>query len=180
MTRWRAHLETLGPVVPFDYEYMRAGRRRPAPRDQLIAEHASRLQEEMERRGPHVVLAGKSMGGRIGCHVSLTIPVAAVVCLGYPLLPARAGGKTDKMRDQVLLDMRAPVLFIQGTRDSLCPLELLEPVRSQMTAPNALHVVPTGDHSLEATRAYLKSNNTTQDELERETLTVLRHFLDRH
>lgn len=180
MVRWRARLETLGPVLPFDYEYMRSGHRRPAPRDRLIEEHASALREGMAQHGSTAVLVGKSMGGRMGCHVSLTVPVAAVVCLGYPLLPASASGRTEKMRDRVLLEMEAPVLFVQGTRDPLCPLDLLDGVRARMQAPNELHVVPTGDHSLMATRAHLKSAGSTQDRLEGDALAAVRSFLDVH
>ena len=46
------------------------------------------------------------------------------------------------------LDLQTPILFVQGTRDQLCPLDLLEKVRPQMTAQNFLHVVEHGDHSL--------------------------------
>ena len=69
------------------------------------------------------------MGGRIGCHVALEEKVAALICLGYPLC---AMGDRTKLRDQVLRDLRTPILFGQGTRDSLCPLDLLERVRSEM------------------------------------------------
>ena len=64
------------------------------------------------------------MGGRIGCHVSLEEKVDGLVCLGYPLC---AMGDRTKLRDEVLRALTAPILFVQGTRDSLCPLDLLDP-----------------------------------------------------
>src|SRR5437868_13949321 len=142
MQRWRQRLESLGRVAVFDYGYMREGRKRPDPLPQLIAIHRQALTANRRPEEP-VILIGKSMGGRIGCHLSLEEPVNGLVCLGYPLC---GGGDRTKLRDKVLRDLTAPILFIQGTRDSLCPLDLLEAVRAQMTAPNNLHVVDGGDH----------------------------------
>ena len=61
-----------------------------------------------------------------GCHLSLEERPLALVCFGYPL---QSAGKSRALRDEVLLALRAPILFIQGTRDTLCPLELLDEVR---------------------------------------------------
>ena len=73
------------------------------------------------------------MGGRIGCHVSLEEKVDGLVCLGYPLC---AMGDRTKLRDEVLRALTTPILFVQGTRDSLCPMDLLERVRTEMKTPN--------------------------------------------
>ena len=116
MQHWRQRLSTIGDVAVFDYPYMQQGRRRPDPLPQLIAAHRRALIEA--RRGRAAILIGKSMGGRIGCHVSLEEKVEAVVCLGYPLC---GGGDHSKLRDKVLRTLQTPILFVQGTRDSLCP-----------------------------------------------------------
>jgi len=79
---------------------------------------------------------------------TLPRPIAGLVCLGYPL----QSGATGALRDQVLLGLRTPILFVQGTRDPLCPLDKLAAVRPRMTAPNQLFVVEGGDHSLEVSR----------------------------
>ncbi len=146
MKEWARRLEALGDVVPFDYPYQQAGRGRPDPQPKLIAAHReaiARARGNGKDERP-VVLAGKSMGSRMGCHVSLEEPVSALVCFGYPLQAAGSG----KLRDAVLLELETPVLFLQGTRDTLCPLELLAPVRERMKAKNELYVVEGGDHSL--------------------------------
>ena len=133
MLRWARLLEAIGPVRAFDYPYMAEGRKRPDPLPKLIAAHRSALQQWRDSsRGP-VVLIGKSMGSRVGCHVSLQEEVPALVCLGYPLC---GGGDPAKLRDQVLREIRTTVLFVQGTRDPLCPLPLLGTVRAEMSAPN--------------------------------------------
>jgi len=175
MDRWAALLAALGPVERFDYPYARAGRRRPDPLPALIAAHRAALAAARARhRGP-AVLAGKSMGGRVGCHLALEAEVAALVCLGYPLRsPAGA------VRDEVLLALRTPVLFVQGTRDPLGPLDLLERVRRRMRAPTALHVVEGGDHSLQATRRDLRARGTSQEAEEARALAAVRDFLGEH
>ncbi len=151
MQAWRDRLATLGGVVTFDYPYMKAGRRVPDRLPALIAAHAQALaaaraaHPEAER----IFLIGKSMGSRVGCHLALQAPVTAVICLGYPLISGSSGAK----RDEVLLALRTPILFVQGTNDPLCPLPELQAVRAKMQAPNELFVVPGGDHSLETSHA---------------------------
>ena len=120
-----------------------------------------------------MILIGKSMGGRIGCHVSLEESVTGLVCLGYPLCGA---GDPKRMRDKVLRDLRTPILFVQGTRDPLCPLELLESVRTEMKAPNFLYVVEGGDHSLLVGKKQLKSAGETQKEVDDRVLDAIAEF----
>ncbi|HEX3228348.1 MAG TPA: alpha/beta family hydrolase, partial [Pyrinomonadaceae bacterium] len=121
------------------------------------------------------VLIGKSMGGRVGCHVSLEENVDGLVCLGYPLC---AMGDRTKLRDEVLRALTAPLLFVQGTRDSLCPLDLLERVRAEMKAPNFLHVVESGDHSLRVPKRELEKAVETQCGIDERILKAITGFVD--
>src|SRR5438128_1910976 len=145
MQRWKERLTKIGDVETFDYDYMRERRKRPDRLPQLIAVHRAAFAQVSAKTSGPIILIGKSMGGRIGCHVALEEKVNGVICLSYPLC---GGGDRAKLRDQVLRDLRTPILFVQGTRDPLCPLDLLETVRSKMTVPNFIHVVEDGDHSL--------------------------------
>jgi uncharacterized protein len=167
-------LAQIGSVEPFDYPYAKEGRRRPDPLPKLVAAHEAALKSLRKKRAGPIVLVGKSMGGRVGCHVALAEPVKAVVCLGYPLC---AGGDRSKLRDQVLLDLRTPAMFVQGTRDSLCPLELLEEVRKRMRAPSALHIIEGADHSLLVSKTALKARGATQEEADGQMLTAIENFL---
>jgi uncharacterized protein len=176
MQKWKRRLESLGRVAAFDYAYMREGRKRPDFLPQLIAAHRAALIENRQPNEP-VILIGKSMGGRIGCHLSLEEPVSGLVCMGYPLC---GGGDPTKLRDKVLRELTTPVLFVQGTRDRLCPLELLEPVRKQMNAPNELHVLEGGDHSLLLRKGDLKQMEKTQDDVDDEILTAIGGFVASH
>lgn len=167
-------IASLGPVEPFDYPYMFEGRKRPDPLPKLIAAHRAALAALREKHEGPIVLAGKSMGGRVGCHVALVEPVEAVICLGYPLCGA---GDRSKLRDQVLLELRTPTMFVQGTRDPLCPLDLLEDVRKRMRAASALHVVDDADHSLLVSKSALKARGATQQEADEKWLKAIAAFL---
>ena len=172
MQRWKKYLSSLGRVETFDYAYMRENRRRPDPLPQLIAAHRQKLIECRLPEEP-VILIGKSMGGRIGCHVALSEKVSALICLGYPLC---GGGDPRKLRDKVLRELETPILFVQGTRDSLCPLPLLEEVRTQMKAPNTLYVIEQGDHSLLVTKRHLASIGKTQEDIDEQILEAIGSF----
>ena len=174
MLRWAGLLEAIGPVRAFDYPYMIEGKKRPDPLPKLIVAHRSALRQLRDSSPGPVVLIGKSMGSRVGCHVSLQEEVPALVCLGYPLC---GGGDPAKLRDQVLKEIRTPVLFVQGTRDPLCPLSLLETVRAEMAAPNEVLVVNGGDHSLRLTKSQLRASNQTQEEVDQHILERIRSFL---
>jgi len=172
MQAWRARLSTLGHVATFDYPYMKAGRRMPDRAPVLIAAHAEALaQARAVYPGDRVFLIGKSMGSRMGCHLALDTPVTGLICLGYPLISGSSGAK----RDQVLLALRAPILFVQGTNDELCPLSELATVRAKMQAPNELCVVIGGDHSLEISRA--KSQRDAVEASNAAVLAAIRTFV---
>jgi predicted alpha/beta-hydrolase family hydrolase len=176
MQEWKERLQTIGDVGIFDYAYMRERRKRPDPLPKLIAAHRQAL-AEAQKKHPNTItiLIGKSMGGRVGCHLSLEEKVDGLVCLGYPLC---AMGDRTKLRDEVLRALTTPILFVQGTRDSLCPLDLLKRVRADMKAPNFLHVVEGGDHSLRVPKRQLQGSGQTQDDLDQQALKAIVGFVD--
>jgi predicted alpha/beta-hydrolase family hydrolase len=174
MQKWKNHLAEIGDVEAFDYDYMREGRKRPDPLPRLVAAHRQALADAREKALSPIFLTGKSMGGRVGCHVALEEKVAGVICFGYPLC---AGGDRSKLRDQVLRELQAPILFVQGTRDPLCPLPLLEEVRAKMKDRNQLYVVEGGDHSLRVTKHDLQQAGETQEDVDRRILDAIRDFV---
>ena len=176
MEHWKAHLEKIGDVETFDYPYMRQNRKRPDALPQLIAAHRQALTEARRKHSSTVtILIGKSMGGRVGCHVALEEKVDGLVCLGYPLC---AMGNRTKLRDEVLRALTTPILFVQGTRDSLCPLDLLKCVRADMKASSFLHIVEGGDHSLRVPKRQLQGSGQTQDDLDQQALKAIVGFVD--
>jgi uncharacterized protein len=175
MKQWAARLATLGAVEAFDYPYMQSKKRAPDPQPVLVRAHLAAIERAEALHPDHeLILVGKSMGSRMSCHAALERPVSKLVCMGYPLL---APGNSGKVRDQVLLELEHPVLFVQGTRDPLCPLELLGNVREKMRARNKLFVVDAGDHSLQVTKTQLKAVGETQSAVDDRILHVIRHFI---
>jgi predicted alpha/beta-hydrolase family hydrolase len=172
MQAWAERLGSLGRVVPFDYPYRREGRRAPDRLPVLIAAHREALARAREGHEGPVFLAGKSMGGRVGCHVSLEERVDGLICLGYPLK-----GVNGAIRDEVLLKLTTPVLFVQGTRDPLCPLDLLTRVTPRLQAPHVLHVVEGGDHSLLVRKTELKRQGRTQDDVDAAVQSAVAAFV---
>jgi predicted alpha/beta-hydrolase family hydrolase len=176
MQDWKKRLSGFGIVETFDYDYMREGRKRPDRLPQLIAAHRKALNRARERhRAESTILVGKSMGGRVGCHLSLEEKVDGLVCLGYPLC---AMGDRTKLRDEVLRALTTPILFVQGARDSLCPLDLLERVRAEMKAPTFLHVVEGGDHSLWVPKHQLQASGQTQEAVDQTILNAIVGFVE--
>ena len=174
MQAWASYLSTLGAVETFDYPYMQGKRRAPDPQAVLVRAHLAAIERAEAAHPAHqLILIGKSMGSRMGCHVALERPVSKLVCLGYPLV---APGNSAKVRDQVLLELETPVLFVQGTRDPLCPLELLSTVRTKMRAKSKLFVVDAGDHSLQVTKTQLKQSGEDQAAVDARILHVIDHF----
>ncbi len=177
MQNWKDRLSEIGDVQAFDYAYVREGRKRPDPLPRLIAAHREALSKARERHPSETtILIGKSMGGRIGCQVSLEEKVDGLICLGYPLC---AMGDQTKLRDEVLRALTIPILFVQGTRDSLCPLDLLERIRGEMKAPNFLHIVEGGDHSLGVPKRQLQATGQTRDDVDQRILQAISSFVDR-
>jgi predicted alpha/beta-hydrolase family hydrolase len=177
MQAFAMRLGRLGGVDAFDYAYQVAGRRAPDPLPKLIQSHRAAL-ERIREGSAEVVLIGKSMGGRVGCHVAVELGAAAppaLVCLGYPLVGA--GGR---MRDEVLLALRTPILFIQGTRDAMCPVADLQALRKRMQAPNELHLVEGGDHSLKVTSTMLRATGLSQDGVFEGVVDAIARFLNQH
>jgi predicted alpha/beta-hydrolase family hydrolase len=176
MQNWKERLSEIGDVETFDYDYMRDGRKRPDPLPKLIDAHRKAFVDARNRHPAELtILIGKSMGGRVGCHLSLKEKVDGLVCLGYPLC---AMGDRTRLRDEVLRALNTPILFVQGTRDPLCPLDLLERVRSEMKTQNFLHVVEGGDHSLRVPKRQLQATGRTQEDIDRQILKAIAGLVD--
>lgn len=148
-------------VLTFNYPYMETGRKAPNPSRILLACHRAALRH-LQERVERVVLAGKSMGGRIGSHLAAEgDAVAGLVFYGYPLVGI---GKTEPRDVGHLAAIDAPMLFVQGTRDRLAPLELLRPVVAALPTA-AIHVIEDGDHSFRVLKRTGRAASEVLDEV---------------
>lgn len=82
-----------------------------------------------------------------------------------------------EVRDDVVKAVPVPVLFVQGTRDKMCPLDQLKKLFPRMKAQARLHTVETGDHSLEITKAHSKAAGVSQSDIDSRVLGEVRSFV---
>ena len=132
------------PTMTFNYAYTEAGRKAPDRPPKLLAVHATAL-ERMYRYVDTVVLAGKSMGGRMASHLASesSVAVGGLVYYGYPLVPI--GKPTPRPTDH-LERIEAPQLFFCGTRDRLSPPDLITDLAARLPAAR-VEVINDADHS---------------------------------
>jgi hypothetical protein len=135
-------------TLRYQFPYMEKGSKRPDP--PAVAQAAVRAAvADAARCCPDLplVAGGKSFGGRMTSQAQAASPLDGVQGLaffGFPLHPA---GKPSSDRAKHLADIRIPMLFLQGSRDSLAELSLLEPVVKNLKRRATLHVVRDADHS---------------------------------
>ncbi|GAB2220306.1 hypothetical protein Droror1_Dr00007950 [Drosera rotundifolia] len=179
MIRWKKMLEKAVDaveVVTFDYPYLAGGKRGAPPKaEKLVDFHLDVVKKtNVKYPGHPLILAGKSMGSRVSCMVANheDARASAVICLGYPLK-----GMRGAMRDEILLQLVTPVIFIQGSKDSLCPLDKLEAVRKKINSPTQLHVVEGGDHSFKIAKKHLLATGSTQEDAEQGAIQAIADFV---
>jgi predicted alpha/beta-hydrolase family hydrolase len=135
-------------TLRYQFPYMEKGSRRPDP--PAIAHAAVRAavaEAGLACPGLPLIAGGKSFGGRMTSQAQAIAPLAGVrglAFLGFPLHPA---GKPSSERAKHLAEVHVPMLFVQGTRDNLAELTLLEPVIAQIGPSASLHLVSEADHS---------------------------------
>jgi hypothetical protein len=141
-------------TVTFNFLYMEQGRRLPDSKDKLEACYRAVIETVARRQGARgaVAIGGKSMGGRIASQVAAAgaPEVAGLVLLGYPLHPP---GKKDQLRDKHLSEIKAPMLFVQGSRDAFGTPQELAPILKKLKVPAELYEVAGGDHSFKVPKS---------------------------
>jgi uncharacterized protein len=181
MVRYAGGLAQRGVhVVTFDFPYMQARRRSPdraAVLEDTFRRVIAAAAQHPSLAADRVFIGGKSMGGRIATHVAAaadlwpapSAPLAGVIVLGYPLNPPGGSSKRSPDRVSHLAHVRAPLLIVQGTRDSFGG-----PDDIRRAAPNATVIeVPTGDHSF----AVLRSVGKSQEEVDAGILDAAAAFI---
>jgi predicted alpha/beta-hydrolase family hydrolase len=157
-------------VRRFEFPYMaerrKSGRKRPPDRTATLLESFRRqIAEEKDRR---LVLAGKSMGGRMASLLAGEAKAAGWLCFGYPFHPP---GRPEKTRTEHLAALSVPSLILQGTRD---PFGGREEVAGYGLAPAIrLHWIEDGNHDL----APRKSSGRSQEAAFAEAIEAADAFL---
>lgn len=145
LVKTAAQLAELGYIVlRYNFGYLGV---KPAPSRNGVNEKPELVSavEYMTQYGTEPILIGKSFGARIGSYVAAERDdIRGLVFYGMPL---EGMSKTSKPRDwSHLAKIKAPMLFITGDKDKLCPLPLLDDVQQSITVPYESEIV-AGDHS---------------------------------
>ena len=149
MERVAAELGERGiATLRYQFPYMEQGGKRPDPPKLAQATVRAAVAAAGKLRPALALVAGgKSFGGRMTSQAQAASPLPGVqglVFLGFPLHPA---GRPSDERAEHLSDVQVPMLFLQGTRDTLADLELLAPVTERLGKRASLRLVQDADHS---------------------------------
>jgi uncharacterized protein len=112
---------------------------------------------------------GKSMGGRMTSLAAARQPLEAVRGLVFFGFPLHAAGKPGAERGKHLAGIDPPMLFLQGSRDSLADLKLLKPLCSRLGKKAELFVIEGGDHSFHVPKSSGRSDEEVLDAVVKKT-----------
>ena len=111
------------------------------------------------------------MGGRIASQVAadacekkdaISKQIAGLVFLGYPLHPP---GNPAKLRVEHLPFIKMPMLFVQGTRDSLGSSDEIQPFIKKLKLPATMYSIEGGDHSFKAPKKFGKTQEQIYEDV---------------
>ena len=135
-------------TLRYQFPFMEDGGRPPdSPAAAHIAVRAAVNCAAKTLPGVPLYAGGKSFGGRMTSQAQAETPlvgVAGLIFIGFPL---HASGKPSRDRARHLSDVQIPMLFLQGTRDALADLGLMEEATSDLGARAHLHVIDGADHA---------------------------------
>ncbi len=150
-------------AMTFNFIYMEQGRHVPDQKAKLESCYraviAAALNDKKLKKN-RLVIGGKSMGGRIASQVAASTTekvdkivesISGLAFLGYPLHPP---GNPEKLRAEHLKSVRAPMLFVQGTRDSLGAADEIRTIIKQLHLPATLFSIEGGDHSFKVPKSF--------------------------
>jgi predicted alpha/beta-hydrolase family hydrolase len=153
-------------TLRFQFPYMERKSRRPDPPPLCHATVRAAVAEAARRTsGLPLIAGGLSFGGRMTSQAQAASALSGVVglaFLGFPLHPA---GKPSQERAQHLVATKLPLLFVQGDRDELASLSLLQPVVEQLGSRATLKLVEGADHSYKVPSKFGRSAAQVNAEL---------------
>ena len=160
-------------VMSFNYPYTEAGRRGPDRQPKLLICHRAVRDWFVENVAPRVVLAGRSMGGRMGTYMAAEgDDCAGLILYAYPLHPS---GKPEKLRKDHLPEISQPMAFFVGTRDALSKMDLYDTwVRPLPTATT--FEVEDGDHSFKVRKLSGRTNEEAIQQIVDQSVVWLRQL----
>ncbi|WP_291863931.1 alpha/beta family hydrolase [Bradyrhizobium sp.] len=153
-------------TLRYQFPYMEKGSKRPDP--PAVAHAAVRAAAaEAGRRcaGLRLIAGGKSFGGRMTSQAQAAAPLAGVDGLAFFSFPLHPAGEPSDDRAKHFAEIQIPMLFLQGSRDKLAELTLLEPVVKRLGPRAALHLVKDADHSFHVPARSGRNDREVLDEI---------------
>jgi len=158
-------------VLRFNFPYTEAGRRAPDRQPVLIETWLSVLawsRQQEETAGLALLAGGRSMGGRMASMAAALQPdrfgVEGLAFFAYPLHPPR---RFDRLRAEHLSSIRIPMLFISGTRDALCDVDLMRAALQPLGDRADLVWLEGADHGFHVPRRSGRGDEDVQREAAR-------------
>lgn len=171
MERLVAELVKAGiATLRYQFPYMEEHRHVPDKPELLATTVAAavRLATEIVPELP-LLAGGKSMGGRMTSQAAAENqlgPTRGLVFFGFPLHPPN---RPSTKRADHLAKVGVPMLFLQGTRDTLADLTLLRPICEKLGSRATLHIIPEADHSFHVLKKSGKTDVEVMTELAQTT-----------
>jgi predicted alpha/beta-hydrolase family hydrolase len=135
-------------TLRYQFAYMERGSKRPdTPQVAHAVVRAAVAHGAQLVPGVPMFAGGKSFGGRMTSQAQALSPMTnlrGLVFFGFPLHPA---GKPSDERGKHLFDVTIPMLFLQGTRDTLAEERLIKPLVKKLGDRATLELLPDADHS---------------------------------
>jgi len=154
-------------TLRYQFPYMEKGSKRPdSPAVAHAAVRAAVAEAAQCCAGLPLIAGGKSFGGRMTSQAQALDALPGVRGLAFFAFPLHPAGKPSSDRAKHLADVAIPMLFLQGTRDALAELKLLEPVVKGLGKRATLHLEKESDHSFHV----LKSSGRNDREVMTEVL----------
>ena len=159
-------------VATFRYQFPYMEERRHVPDRPSVATAAvAAAVRAAAQAAPGLTLlaGGKSFGGRMSSQAAsqgLLEGVRGLVFFGFPLHPPN---KPGTKRAEHLSKVPMPMLFLQGTRDTLADLNLLRPICADLGSRATLHIIESADHSFHVLKSAGKSDPEVLRELAQAT-----------
>jgi len=152
-------------TLRYAFPYAQRGARAPDPPPVLMATVRAAVASAADLApGLPLFAGGKSMGGRMTSQAMAAAPLPGVRGLVFVGFPLHAAGKPSAARGAHLSEVRVPMLFLQGTRDTLADLALLRPVVDGL-AQARTHVVEGADHGFHVRKSSGRTDGQVLDEL---------------
>jgi predicted alpha/beta-hydrolase family hydrolase len=164
-------------VLRYNFLYMENGGKRPDP--PALAHTAVRAAvAKASELAPNLPLlaGGRSFGGRMSSQTQAAVPlpnVRGLIFFAFPLHPA---GKPSIDRAAHLADVKIPMLFLQGEKDTLAQFDLLQGVINLLGDRAALKSFPHADHSFHAP----KTSGVKDADIREAMLDTAADFIHRH